>query len=1822
MLSVTSETREQLCMMFTDLLTLVVEVATRFYKTVHGMMAGSVSLDMYEVFGDTIETFRDRRGKTSDLIWSYQIENEGINSDETVAIESLSKWLAPQDRVLDMLGSDHTTFADDQVEYTCLWFQDELTKFVKGSDECLLINARAGSGKTTLAASLIDRLQRPVARKSYSTLFCSIGKNDKENHDFLEPTLTLIAGSASSQANSLHVVNSLLYQLLNIRVGNMALYHALVRAYHHARQTADPKAYEDHLWNALKDALQHPLDNGNDTVLVINGLDDVQGGQSTGQALLDRLTQVVSDAKRTKMIALSKSLSLRSGTRGAQRNISPDDTRDDMHNVAIRSLARCRHFTSKAGPDQETIIANIIDAASGSFLWTILACETLKTEKTTEGFGKVVQSLKTQPPQSADLVSKLVSVLQPNADSALLLSWVVGAARPLTYDELQDLFAIDPQNPTNSNKRVDVHSLVQSIKPLLTLHHDVVRVRHTLVQTTLQTLLDQGKVPVPVKDRHTDMLLRILAYAKVTLHEKGDPTLDDTDQSLPARLFPRHHLLEYVIRYWPIHLKQTPMSPSGSSEPKPSPELQKVFPDSTMMPILEWLCWDAQYPGAQEVELHVLVGRLRKTIFTENHPTVLQSYINTATYYESMGNDREASKYYFLAITIAQNVLSQFHPVTIDCANRFLGLTEPMTTTSRTEVMTQRERVLLILISAYERQFGVSSELVIQTRQLLIDFYMHIHEEDHATDLIRVVRGTTAEKHGRDSDQGRDASNHLRVSLGNGKKRETLDTRKDGLFHDGEEEDETEEDFTLERVTVLRRVAEDYISQKKFLEAEQTYVLLWQQLSQRCRTTLSTDWHEKKIETVNAYAKFLKSQKRETETSAILVCLAQEYERHELSWSENIITRLLESAQTLKRAGHSTAALSIWRQASSYYKSTRKEQSSSFQQIEEEISVTSTEVLKHAVSSASTTDKTNTVSESSMESVFRSMIINTSKSIDISTMTIAKRLSTQYIEQRKWTEAISVIHSTLHRTWESFFAASLHDIQITTTFLQESVELVERLAEVYLQQRLLEKVIDVYTRLFRAALTSPRQHRDLLEKAKTLVIGFYDKYGYPDKAISIFQELLAVFRRVYGPNHDLTIQVLYELGTRCRTYARTHPYWIEYYQQISTAVNKDSDICHVSSIDAVILVATSYWEERRYTEAITSFTLLWNTFVKKTKEYKQFSDASFVQRLYERYAQSLEATQAEWDTLYRVTKQYQETCVTAFGAESAIYVSATLTLARVAESSEKHLDEAITLFETASKSKSKSSTKEDSVEIRRTVTKLYKRRITSSSSASSESVTKAVSVYQEQLAESKSQYGYAHSSTLNSLRELVMLQCRQQKTDVAVKEMITAVSEIITKETSDEKMLESASSIASMFQASQQTQPCTELVQELHRQLIAKEKRKSSKYTFDLTSSSSASLVFLAGLEYNIRSNTSLTFSEILSDIIAEHVYYEQFRRTMKARSGLDKIVMVAAPLRHFLLQRNRKDLAQSLEEQIVQLFIQRDTADLKLLSNESPKIFIVGILDHLGNRKLTNFVRAVILASNNSLSKLIENNKFAEGYDVANIAFIYAQYHKGYTQPKSISRGFELASYLDGRGENRCPDPALRKKLLQLSNSIIKEILNICHQQNINMAQVQLPELNQLIALLGEQGDYETLEVSNLFTITLLTTLILIIIAVTPDFIVEHPRCPALVAIPCAHQPRPTPHLRPLPCRPPHQGIASVRRHHVQLAPCARRSPPSHAGSLRLARAAVHKHRPALPEVRRERQELRHHCCKLLQESGPCTRRRTATARQRGWRRCRSRRR
>lgn len=1002
-------------------------------------------------------------------------------------------------------------------EFTCIWFHDDLSRYMKSENKTLLINGAPGSGKTTLAAALAERLQRPIARKSYATAFCSVG-------------------AVPSQASTLHVVKSLLHQLLSIRVGNLHLYKAITSAYERSKHTADPTKYEELLWIALEDTLKNPHPQGNDTVLIVEGLDELVDGQS-GQGLLQRLVRAVDHGKGVKLIALSNDLSMPSGTKGVTQSITSTETKDDIHEVAIRTLAKSHHFRTQTGREQETTISKIIDAAKGSFLWASLTCETLRSEKTADGFNKTVSNLSTSRTTVEEIVQKIVVSLEPTEDAKLLLSWLVNIARPLTYEEIENLFVMNVQTGTRVDRRVNVHEIVQSISPLLTIQEGIVRIRHNLVQTATRTLLKQGKVTISVKDQPLDLLLRLLTYAKVSLPEKGEPTMDDSDRSPVDHYFSRFPLLEYVVRYYTWHLQQIfPAAPGKPFEVKATPEMQNVYPNSVTLAVLEWLCWDDQFPGSQEVTLHDFVGRLRAQVLGEKQPAVLQSYLNSAAYYYFMEDVPRATSFYYSVTTIGQDVLGVSHPIVVESAIRFLAISESSQTTTRSEIMTHRETILKTLITAYERQYGTTSELVSHTRERLVDLYGFLNERDHAEDILRLIQGGDDESTTRTLERNT-TDGTLRVTLGQ-RKTTDLETYKDGIFTDDADDDATTTVLDLAQVEVIRREIETYLTQKDFVKAEQTYVELWQRLSETCRTTLNVEWHQRKIEVVQAYAKFLETQSRRLEATSILVAVATEYRHHELAFAEDIVTRLTECARFLKSVGEYTASLAIYNHASSYYKNVKSGESSASRSIEEEMLVVSTQALSQSSAKGTSTAAT---SETSYD-MFRMLV--KSKSFEASTMTLAKQLTSQFMEQKQWSQAVSIIEQTLSRSWSSFLSNSVNEVTLTTQFQKENVELVEQLAQCYIEERQWIKAEDVYVRFFRAALSSPKDQA-LLEKAKTLLISFYATRGHPHKIIAVNQELLAVYRRILGPSHETTVATLYELATRCRAHARSHPYWIE-----------------------------------------------------------------------------------------------------------------------------------------------------------------------------------------------------------------------------------------------------------------------------------------------------------------------------------------------------------------------------------------------------------------------------------------------------------------------------------------------------------------------------------------------------------------------------------------------------------------------------------------------------------------------------------------------------
>lgn len=802
--------------------------------------------------------------------------------------------------------------------------------------------------------------------------------------------------------------------------------------------------------------------------------------------------------------------------------------------------------------------------------------------------------------------------------------------------------------------RPDVHGTLDVLGPLLRSEDGIIRFKHPSIAHAIGNLVDTGKIALPQDSRQTDLLLRSLEYARVTLREESDPTLDVYDVDTVRGWLKGYPFLSYVLNYWIFHVRRLP-------EQK-RPNLSKVHPSTPLLPQMEETLWSQELPPSLHLDLSKTALHVRQASLKQNVPALLQSMINTATMYEILGHPVDAASLYCWSTKIAQDVLGDYHPLPVQIGHRYLRISGDHLDSSRTEKMTQREEIYKILIILMERQYGKMSTQVIEIRTQLAILYEHIKEDALAAEIYQSLHHETKQAHGTGSSQARNISDRL-VVLGRSNHDKTVQ-QHDTIF-DEEEDEEDDDAFDIAMV-------DRYIQTSK---TEQDYIWLWQKLSALCRTTSRLDFHERNIDAALAYSKFLTSQKRSQDSLAVLSSVAREYKSNSMSFAETICQRLAQVGSYLAHIGEFTAALSVFKQTESVYKSIGMSESHHLLEIQQHITTVTTQLVETSSPEAH---------GDILEELFRAAIKNEQKPVDSKIIAIGMKLVDQRMKSSRTSDGLEIIRLILHRTWPNFLSAPASEMEMPTTFPKENIDLVKRMADCHSRERRsFENIETTLSKLFHAILAPSSVDFALLNEVEALLIQEYDKNNRFEGSITVLQKSLPVRKKSLNPDHADTIRTLYDLGSRCRARARLFPFWIDYYQQIVTILNTDANVCHPKAMEAAVIVANSYWEDGRYSDAEPVFSILWRTFIQKPKDYPQYSKTEFVEQLYSRYYQSLEQIGTKFQVLYQVTKQYRSTCVAIFGAKASITTQATLSLARVCNSSDPHTSEALDLYEDA-----------------------------------------------------------------------------------------------------------------------------------------------------------------------------------------------------------------------------------------------------------------------------------------------------------------------------------------------------------------------------------------------------------------------------------------------------------------------------------------------------------------------------------------------------------
>ena len=1593
-------------------------------------------------------------------------------ADVTIDIRTIRAWLAPQDRTLKLLSTDRMGTRATQSEFTCEWFQSRLQDYLRSKDCVFVINGGPGCGKSYLARWIVERLQRPLSRISYSTINYVFGQffNSLRKIEMLS---NFIDADVPSSATSLDMVKSLLLQLLERSVGNVDLYQSLVNVFKKSSRLGNATEVESALWTALDTALA----KSRNLIIVVDGLDEVNGGDTTAIELLGRLHELTAKHDTVRTITLSRPLGkpLPNHTREFQIDIT--HTNEDMRHFISESLKNYHHYHDQPHDDRERIVEHIVRNANGSFLWADLTLESLKKEPSHSGF---MNALNKAPVSLADTIQKILLSLDPTKpQTRLVLSWVTTAVRPLTVAELKSLLEVDISGSGRSSRSADVkEDIYHACGSLVIVRDDLVRFRHGAVRQHLLDFSKYGKILVPYQDAQRDLTTRLLAYVKLRLTRHHKVSIEPLEPYIIEDLFHHHSLLEYTIRYWTLHFRSSALfQPHGNYVF--SPEFKSAFPNSTLLALIEASCWEPQTSTTEAIEMHILALNIRKHALKEQCEPVLQCYITIASKYDRLGNASEASKYYYHATNMSRTVVSKHSTVAIFCATAYLTCTQTMTTTTRTEVTTHREETLRYIIETEQHLHGTISEATIKYKTLLAELYFQIKDTKSATSLYREIYDSCVKLYGSSSKQVLDISG--KVTSG----QQDSAHGEESILSIFEIAEQTMKITDQRRIDISIRYAEMHESRKQLIQAEELYVTLWRRISEECRLRSTVDSHEKKLDVTLRYVRFLRKHRRYAEAGSILRGVWSEYEyeifrEDKVLVSELMILRFKQVGELLKEMEIFAVALSVFSSVWTYFKKTKKETSPEARSIAV-LFIETFEILE-------VTEELH-VDTSIYESVL-SEVIDTSISkstiqkTDITTIRSCEVISIYYTRREMWGAALKVCDHYLHIMWPSLRKGSSKEVP--TDFRQESINIAMRLAYCEFQEGNVKTAEQLYLHIFRATKSTPHVHINLISETGRALASFYEESKQHDKEISAYQELLDEYRKHYGHAHHHTIEILYLLSDL--NVKHNHKDADRYYLEIVTTLNKNSEVCHADAMRAASQLSKYYYEHKRWTELHKICSTLWITFTKRGKEYKMSSE--LVEAIYQRYSYVLEKEiKVEYSVLRQITIEYRETCVKVFGAHSEITFKATLRLAEVYESNTKHQHEAIQLYEELSRTttteKTTSTTTNTLILAKQRLAKLYIR--------SNINIQAAIKLYQESYEQSRSRYGSSHESTLTKLRELTVVYKErndEQWTLTATRTLESTTGEILMHEKDSERLFDAAVSIATTYLSCGYKEQGFQLLQELRRQIIFKDMRSSSKFSFKIDHSiERRGYVFLIAFDETLKGNKKISFSEVMADLLTETLLYDSYHRSLKQDDKFEETIFHCARLRSFLITKQRQDQATLYEDELHELFLKNMSGTIKA-SRQTTRVFIVILLQQLNDlreaKSQADLDYAACIAGNERVWLLLEQSKFQEAYELASCVYYYITYqHDGYAdRQNNIISGYELSLYLAGRGlagrgAKRCPDQALRSQMMGLSKTILVKVLQTARHAKFGFVKMNPVDLNQLAGLLGEQQNWDDLEVS-----------------------------------------------------------------------------------------------------------------------------------------------
>lgn len=868
--------------------------------------------------------------------------------------------------------------------------------------------------------------------------------------------------------------------------------------------------------------------------------------------------------------------------------------------------------------------------------------------------------------------------------------------------------------------------------------------------------------------------------------------------------------------------------------------------------------------------------------------------------------------------------------------------------------------------------------------------------------------------------------------------------------------------------------ADACISREDALGAELVYLDLWHGIALADKTAEAPDHVEGLINIGMQYAEFLMTYKRNDEARNVLLVLWLSVESRQSGWvSSELLVRIADMAKALGLSQISMGALKL----SLELLRAQDPDSYTVRSLEILVDAGIHESLRNLPPKSALSRNV----ELAARRMFDARVSAKTPIMDDSLVELCRSLTNGYASQGEWNEVKTVANALLHIAWptitEDFSAviggaasvAGLQDIAMSAAEGHEKTQEPGMAGSIY--QRIVQLAQD-------PSVGDP----DLTSKAAQEALRIYERLGQVDKTNETLQSLVSYYLLTRGEENPLTIETSYKLARTCLQDGQVDNA-VHHFQRIAICLEQPEyqDQRAIPALKALLVIhrGRKDWDQAREV-----YDSLWQTFLHKGRDYGIRRETG--KKLLTEYSQLLESQMgAQPRSLHQLAEEYRQRCETAFGDQDVASIDAAMMLAESWESIEANSENALGIYEEIYDEFEDidSSSRIDLMPFvesaRSALLKYYTRRLRDPMRR--DRLSRATEVLRIEYHRCLAQAGHTSAETLTSLGSWVFLLTEartQEANQEATEQLQEAVTTIWESEPEPTVLYEAALALASWYLDCDLVSEATDLITDLREKAIFSLPPSDKTPTQEAARPSLASsLFFLTAFETRL-TGTMMSFANTHSQALLESGFWRSFQE-LKGQTSLAGPALVSGAKLWALLNGRNTGSITWLERQLYDVFMENYGASFSL-GTQTPIGFFLVLLQMLSTQRpdadLPHLSCAAIASH---VKSLLAQDDLQGVLDVFGPEFDFSTYVDAYSSESMIEQGFQLASALAGLNPKNASNSALSAQVTGVGKRIMHALLQMCRERQLTLDNIAIDHLLELASVLGQQENFEDLEVS-----------------------------------------------------------------------------------------------------------------------------------------------